>query len=162
MPEQYLGEIKKYDSHARLQVLAQIPNNGGNPSEGRLTFINNAVDSSTGTIMLKATFSNADRRLWPGQFVNVTLDLAMRPHATVVPSQAVQTGQQGKYLFVVKPDLTAEIRPVEVGDTVNGVTVIEQGLKPGETVVTNGQLRLYPGAKVSTKNASASAQESTS
>jgi membrane fusion protein, multidrug efflux system len=160
--ERYLAEIKEHQTHGRLQVLASIPNNGGKPSQGQLTFINNTVDSSTGTIMLKATFPNGDRRLWPGQFVSLTLDLTVQPHATVVPSQAVQTGQQGKYIFVVKPDLTTEIRSVEVGNTVGGVTVIEQGIKPGETVVTNGQLRLYPGAKVSVKNTSASAQDSTS
>lgn len=159
VPEQYLGQIKSYQTHGRLQVLAEIPNNGGKPSVGWLTFINNTVDSTTGTIMLKATFPNEDRRLWPGQFVNVTLDLTVQPRATVVPAQAVQTGQEGKYIYVVKPDLTTEVRPVEVGNSVNGVTVIEKGIKPGETVVTNGQLRLYPGAKVSIKNASASAQD---
>ncbi|HUZ46332.1 MAG TPA: efflux RND transporter periplasmic adaptor subunit [Terriglobia bacterium] len=162
VPEQYLAEIKKYKAYGSLQVLASIPNSGREPSVGRLSFINNAVDSSTGTIMLKATFPNGDRRLWPGQFVSVTVNLTLQPHATVVPSQAVQTGQQGKYIYVVKPDLTTELRPVQVGNTVGGVTVIEQGIKPGETVVTNGQLRLYPGAKVAVKNASASAQENAS
>jgi membrane fusion protein, multidrug efflux system len=160
--EQYLEQIKAYQARGRLQVLATIPHNAGKPSAGRLTFINNTVDSSTGTIMLKATFPNGDRRLWPGQFVNVTLDLTSQPHATVVPSQAVQTGQRGNYIYVVKRDLTTELRPVEVGNSVNGVTVIKQGIKPGETVVTNGQLRLYPGAKVSIKNVAASAQESSS
>ena len=160
--EQYLAEIKKYQTHGRLQVLARISNDGGKPPQGQLTFINNTVDSSTGTIVLKATFPNGDRVLWPGQFVSVTLDLTLQPHATVVPSQAVQAGQHGEYIFVVKPDLTTEIRPVEVGNTVGGVTVIEQGIKPGETVVTNGQLRLYPGAKVSIKNELASEQGSTS
>lgn len=162
IPEQYLGQIKKYQTNSRLQVFASIPNNGGSPSVGRLTFINNTVDSSTGTIMLKATFPNNDRRLWPGQFVNVTLDLTIQPHATVVPSQAVQTGEQGKYVYVVKPNRTVEYRPVEVGNTLAGFTVVEKGIHPGETVVTNGQLRLYPGAKVSFKEESASARESTS
>lgn len=162
VPEQYLAEIKNYEMRGRLQVLASIANNGGRPSAGRLSFINNTVDSSTGTIMLKATFPNGDRRLWPGQFVSVTVDLTTQPHATVVPSQAVQTGQQGKYIYVVKPDLTTELRPVRVGNTVGSDTVIEQGIKPGETVVTNGQLRLYPGAKVAIKNASASAPDNAS
>lgn len=162
VPEQYLGQIKKFQSERSLQVLASIPNGEGTPSVGRLTFINNTVDSTTGTIMLKATFPNSDRRLWPGQFVNVTLDLTMQPHVTVVPSQAVQTGEQGKYVYVVKPDHTAEFRPVEVGNTLAGLTVVEKGIRPGETVVTNGQLRLYPGAKVSFKAETASAQESTS
>ncbi len=162
VPEQYLGQIKRYNTHHRLRVLADVPNNAGPPSTGQLTFINNTVDNSTGTIMLKGTFPNADRRLWPGQFVNVTLDLTVQSHATVVPTQAVQTGQKGQYIYIVKSDHTTELRPVEVGNTVGGLTVIDQGIKPGETVVTNGQLRLYPGAKVSFKNAAASAQESSS
>jgi membrane fusion protein, multidrug efflux system len=159
VPEQYLGQIKSYQARSRLRVLASIPNDEAKPAAGRLTFLNNTVDSATGTIVLKATFPNQDHRLWPGQFVNVTMDLTVQPKATVVPSQAVQTGQEGKFIFVVKPDQTAEVRPVEAGTSVNGVTVIERGIKPGETVVTNGQLRLYPGAKVSIKNASASAQK---
>jgi membrane fusion protein, multidrug efflux system len=162
VPEQYLAQIKSYDAQGQLKVLASIPNNPGSPAQGRLTFINNAVDSSTGTIMLKATFPNGDQRLWPGQFVNITLDLAVQPHATVVPSQAVQTGLEGKYIYVVDRNLTAEMRPVEVGNTVDGATVIKRGINPGETVVTNGQLRLHPGAKVSVKNASASPEGSTS
>jgi membrane fusion protein, multidrug efflux system len=162
VPEQYLAPVRAYQSHRRLRVFAAPSGQENDPSTGALSFINNTVDSSTGTIELKGTFANGDRCLWPGQFVNVTLDLSLQSHATVVPTQAVQTGQEGSYIYVVKPNLTAEIRPVKVGHTVGGVTVIEQGIKPGETVVTNGQLRLYPGAKVSVKKASASAQESAS
>lgn len=162
VPEQYLEEIKSYQRHGRLRVLAGIPKSSAKPSVGQLSFINNAVDSSTGTIMLRATFPNGDRRLWPGQFVNVTLDLALQPHATVVPSQAVQTGQQGQYVYVVTPNHKTEIRPVEVGNTLDGMTVISRGIKPGETIVTNGQLRLYPGATVMVKKTPAGAQESTS
>jgi len=120
------------------------------------------VDSSTGTIALKGTFSNLDRRLWPGQFVNVILDLAVQRNAKVVPSQAVQTGENGQYVYVVKPDNTVELRPVTVGNTLEGLTIVEKGVNPGETVVTNGQLRLFPGAKVSFKNGASQEQGSSS
>ena len=110
------------------------------------------MDVSTGTVKLKATFPNPEKRLWPGQFVNVVLTLTERPNSIVVPSPAVQTGQSGQYVFVVKPDLTVESRPVAVGDTSDDSAVIESGLKTGETVVTDGQLRLVPGALVEIKN----------
>jgi multidrug efflux system membrane fusion protein len=110
--------------------------------------VDNAVDNTTGTIKLKATFANKERRLWPGQFVNVTLTLTTRAGATVAPTQAIQTGQQGQFVFVVKPDQTVEMRPIVVAHTVADDSVIESGVKPGEVVVTDGQLRLVPGAKV--------------
>ena len=113
-----------------------------------MTFIDNAVDNTTGTIKLKATFENPDNRLWPGQFVNVALTLTTQPNAVVVPSQAVQTGQVGQYVFVVKQDMTAEYRPVVAGNNITGETVIQKGLAAGETLVTDGQLRLVPGMKV--------------
>jgi multidrug efflux system membrane fusion protein len=116
-----------------------------------LTFIDNAVDSTTGTIKLKATFENPDNRLWPGQFVNVALTLRTEANAVVVPSQAVQTGQAGQYVFVVKQDMTAEYRPVVVASSVGNETVIQKGLATGETVVTDGQLRLVPGVKVAVR-----------
>lgn len=162
IPERYLWQVKEYQSRGALQVVAYASGQEDNPSTGRLTFINNTVDSNTGTIELKGTFPNGQRRLWPGEFVNVILDLTTQPHATVVPSQAVQTGEQGKYVYVVKSDHTVEYRPVEVGTTLGGLTVVEKGVSPGETVVTNGQLRLYPGAKIYLKNESATAQESAS
>ena len=121
-----------------------------------LTFINNEVDQSTGTILLKATFQNAQNVLWPGEFTNVTLKLTTRPNAIVVPAEAVETGQEGQYVFVIKPDMTAEIRHVSVGATVENQTIIEKGVQPGETVVTDGQLRLLPGAKVEFKTEAAS------
>ncbi len=105
---------------------------------------------TTDTIKLKATFDNPDRRLWPGQFARVSLRLTTLDHATVVPSQAVQTGQDGQYVFVVKDDQTVEQRPVTVGQRVEDDTVVQKGLKPGETVVTEGQLRLEPGSRVTT------------
>jgi multidrug efflux system membrane fusion protein len=110
--------------------------------------VDNSVNTATGTILLKATFANEDQALWPGQFVNVTLQLASQPHALVVPSQAVQTGQDGQYVFALKPDLTVEYRPVTVDRTVAGEAVIGKGLQPDDKVVTDGQLRLFPGATV--------------
>src|SRR5439155_5528374 len=111
---------------------------------GELTFIDNSVDPSTDTIKLKATFQNADRRLWPGQFARVSLRLAMLPHATVVPAQAVQTGQDGQFIFVVKPDSTVEQRTIDAGQRIGEQVVVNSGLNPGETIVTEGQLRLEP------------------
>ncbi len=151
VPEQYLAEVKKYRARGPLAVEALIPNDSRPPVKGALTFINNTVDQSTGTIMMRGTFRNPDNRLWPGQFVNVVLNLSTLPNATVVPSQAVQTGMQGKYIFVVKPDMTADYREVVPGETVNGLTVIEKGVEPGENVVTDGQLQLAPGSKVEIK-----------
>jgi membrane fusion protein, multidrug efflux system len=135
-------------------VEAHIPNDPRPPAAGQLTFIDNAVDMTTGTIKMRGTFQNPDNRLWPGQFVNVIMRLTTRPDATVVPSQCVQTGQAGKYLFVVKPDETADLRPVVTGETVDGETVIEKGVAPGEMVVTDGQLLLAPGSKVEIKKGS--------
>jgi multidrug efflux system membrane fusion protein len=113
--------------------------------------VDNVVDNTTGTIRLKATFKNENRRLWPGQFVNVLLTLMTQPDAIVVPSQSIQTGQDGSYAFVVKPDFTVELRPLMPDRTLDGETVIVKGLTPGEIVVTEGQLRLVPGMKVEEK-----------
>lgn len=153
VPEQNLAEIKKRMAAGSLAVAAIIPNDELHPVQGNLTFVDNTVDNTTGTIRLKGTFANLDGRLWPGQFVNVVLKLTSQPNAVVVPSQAVQTGQAGQYVFVIKTDLTAESRPVVPGSTVGGETVIEKGLQPGERVVTDGQLRLAPGTKVEVKKA---------
>jgi multidrug efflux system membrane fusion protein len=122
---------------------------------GRLTFVNNTVDPSTGTIQLKATFANTENALWPGQFVNVALTLTTQKGAVVVPSQAVQSGQKGQYLFVVKPDQTVEARPIVAGATHGREIVIASGLAAGERVVVDGQLRLVPGARVDVKPAEA-------
>ena len=148
LPEQALPELKKYLAARSLEVQATLPGNSNPPLTGRFSFLDNSVDASTGTIRLKATFVNSDRSLWPGQFVNVRLLLTTRKDATVVPVPAVQTGQKGTYVYVVKPDQTVELRPVTVGFTVGGDTVIEAGLAVGETVVTDGQLRLIPGAAI--------------
>jgi multidrug efflux system membrane fusion protein len=119
---------------------------------GTLSFIDNAVNATTGTFELKGLFANAAERLWPGQFVDVTLTLSELPDTILVPSQAVQTGQDGTFVFVVEQDMSAKAHPVVVGDSLEGQTVIKSGLKGGETVVTDGQLRLFPGAKVKIKS----------
>jgi multidrug efflux system membrane fusion protein len=118
---------------------------------GELSFVDNAVDSATGTIRLKATFANASGSLWPGQFVNAVLKLSTDPNALVIPTQALQTGQQGSFVFVVKEDLTVEPRNVTVARTQGALAVIAKGLEPEERVVTDGQLRLAPGSKVEIK-----------
>jgi multidrug efflux system membrane fusion protein len=147
VPAQSLGEITDAMRGRALRVVA-VPNDGKPPQTGTLAFINNTVDMTTGTIQLKATFPNRNRVLWPGEFANVALTLATRP-AVVAPSAAVQTSQKGQYVFVVRPDMHVEERPITVARTVGADTVIEQGLAPGETVVTDGQLRLVNGAKIS-------------
>jgi multidrug efflux system membrane fusion protein len=151
IPEQFLPEIKKYMASGKLQVEAIVPMNDERPERGFITFIDNTVDSNTGTIRLKGTFANREKKLWPGQFVNVVLTITTEPNAIVVPSEALQTGQGGQYVFVVKQDLTVESRPVVVGQTVNSETVVQKGLNADEKVVTDGQLRLYPGAQVEIK-----------
>jgi len=151
VPEKNLPEIKNYMAGGALKVEAFISKEDKNPAEGRLAFIENVVDTTTGTIKLKGAFDNKDRRLWPGQFVHVVLTLAVQDNAVVVPTEAVQMGQAGQFVFVVKHDLTAEVRPVVASRTSGAETVIESGLKPGERVVTDGQVRLMPGAKMEIK-----------
>ena len=146
VPEKYLSEIRRQQDIKPRPVTASSPSGGG-VHEGTLTLVNNTVDQATGTILLKATFPNTDRALWPGTFVNVALRLSTSRGAVVIPSQAVQRGQQGEYVFVLKPDMTVESRNVVTGQELNGDVVIEKGVHAGERVVTDGQLRLYPGAK---------------
>ncbi|MGA2879490.1 MAG: efflux RND transporter periplasmic adaptor subunit [Bryobacteraceae bacterium] len=148
VPEAQLGDIKRYMGQGQLKVQAAPQADATNQESGVLTFIDNSVDSTTGTIKLKGTFENTANRLWPGEFVRVTLGLTTRPHATVVPNQAVQTGQDGQFVYVVKQDRTVEMRPVVTGTRVDQELVIDRGLEPGETVVTEGQLRLTPGSHV--------------
>jgi multidrug efflux system membrane fusion protein len=152
VPEQYLAEIKKYMAAGKLKVEAYASKEDREPENGVLTFVDNSVDLSTGTIKLKGTFPNTHKKLWPGEFVNAVLTLASRPNALMVPTAAVQTGQEGQYVFVVKNDNTVESRPVSAGMAVNDETLIEKGLTPGETVVTDGQMQLVPGAKVEIRN----------
>lgn len=157
IPEKDLAEIKRHMAGGRLAVEVLIPHENGPAEQGIISFLDNAVDVATGTIKLKGTFENRGRRLWPGQFVNVVVTLSSRPAAVVVPSQALQTGQSGPYVFVVKADSSVEIRPVTPGITHNGLTIIEKGVAPGETVVTDGQMRLTPNARVTAKQADGAA-----
>ena len=149
VPEPELMRIRQYAEKTSFKTEAIIPGDEGHPTSGRLSLVDNTVDVTTGTIRLKATFDNGDRRLYPGQFVNVVLTLGTQESAVVVPSQAVQIGQDSSFVYVVKPDMTAEVRKVKAGTSIDNMTVIEDGLKPGEQVVTDGQLRLVPGARVS-------------
>jgi membrane fusion protein, multidrug efflux system len=155
-PENRLSEIKQYMAERNLSVSVNPPDTDSAAETGVLTFVDNAVDQSTGTIKLKGTFTNADRKLWPGQFVNVVLTLTVQPNAVVIPAAAIQSGQFGEFVFVVRPDLTVEARPISRGISLDQETVITKGLQPGEKVVTEGQLRLTIGSKVQIKEASGS------
>jgi len=154
VPERELDAIKTYRARGTLKVEAMV-DGGRKVAVGAVTFMNNTVDASTGTIQLKATFPNGDNALWPGQFVDVALTLTTE-NALVVPAQAVQTGQKGAYVFVVKPDSTVEARPVTIGRRVASEVTIATGLASGERIVTDGQLRLVPGARVDIKPPKAS------
>jgi len=151
-PEQLLPEIRKHQAEQKLLVVAS--SQGQKPENGVLQFIDNSVDIATGTIKLKARFDNADRALWPGEFVNVQTRLNLERDRVVVPSRVVQTGPQGKYVWVLNPaDGTVNIRPVQVvriykGESLPEESVIGSGLKPGEQVISEGQMRLMPGGKV--------------
>ena len=153
IPAVHLPTVKAHMGQGDLQVTATPQDVEAKPATGRLTFVDNAVDPTTDTIKLKATFDNPDRRLWPGQFARVSLRLMILPHAVVVPSEAVQTGQDGLYVFVVKSDRTVEQRAVVTGERIDQDMVIQKGLNPGEIVVTEGQLRLEPGSRVQEKAA---------
>jgi membrane fusion protein, multidrug efflux system len=151
LPEARLADVKRYMAAGTLSVDARPPNDASAASKGSIGFVDNQVDQTTGTIRMKGTFPNRDRRLWPGQFVNITVTLTTDPDALVVPTTAVQMGQQGQYVYIVKPDQTAELRTVTVARAEGAETVIQQGIAAGETVVTDGQLRLVPGSRVSVK-----------
>lgn len=151
VPERYLPELKRFMAAGRIRVDALPPHESKPLAQGVISFIDNAVDPTTGTIKVKATFENSDRRLWPGQFVDVVLTLTQQPNAITIPSVAVQTGQQGQYVYVVKSDSTVENRNIDVERTFGEESIVEKGLQPGERVVTDGQLRLQPGAQVEIK-----------
>jgi multidrug efflux system membrane fusion protein len=151
VPEAQLAALKQYMAKGDVPVIVQPPNDAAS-SSGRLTFIDNSVDQTTGTIKVKGSFANRDHRLWPGQFVNVVMTLATDANATVVPTAAVQTGQDGLYVFVVKKDQSAELRPIRVGRTSGNETIVTDGLTPDEVVVIDGQLRLVPGSKVNVRS----------
>ena len=154
IPESQLPDFKRYLAQRSLHVEARPPNETGPASTGRISFVDNAVDQTTGTIKIKGSFPNDDRRLWPGQFVNIVVTLTTDSAAVVVPTVAVQAGQQGQYVFVVKPDETVELRAVTVARTSGAETIIKDGLKRGEIVITDGQIRLVPGSRISVKTES--------
>ena len=152
VPEQHLADIKRHMAAGKLKVDARFQSDEGRPEQGVLAFVDNAVDRSTGTIRLKAEFTNNERRLWPGQFVNVALTLTTQGDAVVIPSEAVQVGQEGQHVFVVKEDKRVEVRPVTIGSTSEGVAIIAKGLAVGEQVVREGQFLLGPGSRVEIKD----------
>lgn len=151
VPEKALPEIRRYMASSKLRVEV-IPQNTNRPTEeGTLSFIDNTIDNTTGAIQLKATFQNKSKSLWPGQFVNIILTLSMQKDAVIVPTKAVQSGQQGQFVFVVKQDMSVESRPIQIDRTISQEVVVSKGLTPGETIVLDGQLQLIPGAKVTIK-----------
>ena len=147
VPEARLAEVRQFVAKG-LKVLAYPKGQPGNPVEGLLTFIDNGVDPQTGTVKLKATFQNKDKRLWPGEFVNVVLNLSMVKNAITVPTKAIQSGQQGDYVFVVTKDGTADPRQVTTAGTYQNLTLVKSGLNLGDTVIVDGQLRVAPNGKV--------------
>jgi multidrug efflux system membrane fusion protein len=146
--ERHLSSIRHYQTAGPLTVEVHVPQSDAAAEQGKLTFVDNQVDPTTGMIRLKGTFANERSRLWPGQFVDVSLILTMRPGAVVVPTQAVQAGPEGQFVFVVNDQSKVDMRSVSIGDTLGALSVVQSGLKPGEQVVTDGQLRLTPGAAV--------------
>lgn len=157
VPQQYLDDVQRYSRDRRLDVIIRSQDDTTQTMAGRLSFINNQVDTTTGTIVLKATFPNSDSRLWPGQFVTVRLILDVQLDVLTIPSQAVVTGQAGSFVYVVNADLSASTRPIAVGRAVGDDIVVDSGLVAGEQVVTDGQLRLTAGARVELKDTSATA-----
>ncbi|MEA2648511.1 MAG: rane fusion protein multidrug efflux system [Candidatus Binataceae bacterium] len=151
IPEKDLAQVRRNMEQHPLEVDAAIPGDPQQAEHGVLSFVDNTVDKTTGMIALKGLFQNENRHLWPGQFVNTTLTLAMIPNAVLVPSPAIQTGQEGAFVYVVGRDMKVEARPVVPGAVIETETIVERGLKAGETVVTDGQLRLMPGAVVRLK-----------
>jgi multidrug efflux system membrane fusion protein len=151
--EQHLPAIRKNMAAGALDVGVTLPGDGSEPIHGALSFIDNTVDPDNRTIHLRATFANKDRRLWPGQYVKVVLTVAQEPNSLLVPSQAIQTGQSGQFVYVVKSGQTVEARTVTAKRAFGNETVVE-GVQPGETVVTDGQLRLVPGARIQVKSGS--------
>ncbi len=155
VPETNLADIKKFMAQGKLKVQATTQDGEAVKETGELTFIDNNVDMTTGTIKLKGTFPNTDHKLWPGQYVNVVLRLTTRPNALTVPNQAVQSGQDGTFVYVVGENRRVQARPVTVGPRVDQDLVIDKGLEDGETVVTEGQLRLAPNSLITTRDPNA-------
>ena len=151
VPGQYLGQIRAGQARKALPVVARTSGDSSNASSGEVSFIDNTVDPSTGTIRLKGTFANTDQKLWPGDIVQVTLQLSVDPRAVVVPATAVQNGQQGQYVYLVGKDSTVSMQPVTISRTSGTDAVVESGVRVGDEVVTDGQLRLVPGARIAVK-----------
>lgn len=149
LPEQNLQEIlNQGGANGGLKVLALDRGNTSTLDEGALAVVDNEIDPTTGTLKLKATFPNNELKLWPGKFVNARLILTTRKDATVIPSSVVQRGPQGTYAYLIKPDKTVEMRPIKVAQTEGNLALVDEGLKPGEQVVVDGQYKLQPGAHV--------------
>ena len=161
VPEQNLADLKRHMAGGKLKAEARFQSDEGRPEQGILAFIDNAVDRSTGTVKLKAEFMNQERRLWPGQFVNVALTLETQGDAVVIPAEAVQVGQDGQYVFVVKEDKRVEVRPVTMGSSSEGLAIIAKGLAVGEQVVREGQFLLGPESRVDIKDQSGAAEKTT-
>lgn len=151
VPESKLADVRRLTAN-HLKVMAYPKGQTSNPAEGVLTFIDNGVDPQTGTVKLKATFLNKDRRLWPGEFVDVVVDLSIQKNAILVPTKAIQTGQQGEYVYVVTQQSTVESRPVSTTGAYQNLTLVSKGISPGDRVVVEGQLRLAPNVKVVVQN----------
>ena len=158
VPEKELPAIRRWNAEHPLTTRVAFPAGGGQPIAGELSFIDNRVDTTTGTVLLKAIFPNADEALWPGQFVNVTLTLTTQHDAVVVPSATVQTGQEGSYVFVAKPDGTVDYRLVKIERTEGEDSVVASGVEPGERIVTTGFVRLAPGIRVTVEDAAPAAE----
>ncbi|HXV50489.1 MAG TPA: efflux RND transporter periplasmic adaptor subunit [Candidatus Binatia bacterium] len=152
VPEQHLADLRRHMAGGKLHVEVSFSSDEGRPERGGLEFVDNAVDRATGTVKLKGVFTNSERRLWPGQFVNVALTLTTEAGAVVIPSEAVQVGQDGQHVFVVKEDKRVEMRPVTIGRTNLGEAIITKGLAAGEQVVREGQFLLGPGSRVEIKD----------
>lgn len=160
VPEQYLADIKRRMAAGKLTVQAGFPSDASRPEQGTLVFVDNTVDRTTGTIKLKGEFRNSELRLWPGQYTNVVLTLSTQEGAVVVPSDAIQVGPEGQQVFVVKEDKRVEVRPVTVGQSQEGESIITKGLAPGEVLVREGQFLLGPNSRVEIKTAGADASNS--
>lgn len=159
IPEKRMAEVKIAMAEGELNIEALIPDEPGHTETGTLSFLDNAVNSETGTIKIKGVFANAAKKLWPGRFIDVVMTLSSLKNAVTVPANAVQTGQQGQFVYIVKPDQTVEVRPVTVGPAMEEEIVIESGLASGETIVVDGQLRLTPGAVIEAKNPSGQGEQ---
>jgi membrane fusion protein, multidrug efflux system len=153
VPESALPAVRENLALHPLEVDATIPSSPQTPEHGVLAFIDNTVNTTTGTIVLKGLFQNENRRLWPGEFVNATLTLNQIRNAVLIPSQAVQTGQNGSFVYVVDNQMLAHLRPIVAGARIGGDTVIEHGIEAGDLVVTDGQILLAPGGRVKIRSA---------